>query len=955
MAETEDEDKRLRAVALQNANAIHAARQRAERELARERERLRITLASIGDAVISTDGQGNVTFLNRVAEALTGWSQAEAEGRPLPDVFRIVNEHTRRPAENPALRALRERAVVGLANHTVLIARDGTERPIDDSAAPIRDEAGTPVGAVLVFRDVTERTRAEEAQLRLAAIVESSDDAIVSKSLDGVIRTWNAGAERLFGYTPEEAVGRPITLLIPPERLAEEQEILTRLRRGERIEHYETVRVAKDGRRLDVSLTVSPLRNPEGVIVGASKIARNITDRKRAEEELRSKTERLNLLVENTKDYAVVISEPDGTVIEWQGGAERITGFSPDEMVGKKADVIFTPEDRAAGRPEEEMRKAAQDGRAEDRRWHLRKDGARFFADGVMTALRDDVGKLRGFGKVFKDATGEEQAKESRREHTERLKKLADVSTRLNAVLDLKSVLGVVTAEGRALIGAHQAVTEVGLDADNAVRSFSFSDELHAGEAALVPPSRSVIYQAVAAGNKPVCLTHAELQTHIGWDAIREAAEGHPPIRGLLAAPIVGPSGGTLGVIHLSDKYAGEFTEEDEAILVQLAQMAAVAIENTRLYHALREGDRKKDDFLALLAHELRNPLAPIRNGLQVIRRSEDRGSRERAQEMMERQLGHMVRLIDDLLDVSRINRNKMELRRARILLGDVVSSAVETARPAIEAAGHELAVALPAEPVFLDADLTRLAQVFSNLLTNSAKYTEAGGRIRLAARVDGAEAVVTVTDTGIGIPADALPHIFDMFSQVDRSIERSTGGLGIGLALVRGLVEMHGGTVSAASGGQGRGSEFTVRLPVLSVRPDAGRAAESRTEAAPGPRRRILVVDDNRDSAESMAEMLRLFGNEVAVAFDGLEAVERAGSFRPDVILMDVGMPRLNGYEATRRIREQAWGKAATIVALTGWGQEGDRAQTRDAGCDGHLVKPISLEDLQKLLGELL
>ena len=230
----------------------------------KQSEWLRITLASIGDAVISTDAEGRVTFLNGVAEALTGWPQAEAAGRPLPDVFHIVNEQTRQPVENPALRALREGTIVGLANHTVLIARDGTERPIDDSAAPIRDESGAPVGAVLVFRDVTERKRAEEAQARLAAIVESSDDAIVSKTLDGVIRSWNAGAERLFGYTADEAIGQPITLIIPPERHDEERAILARLRRGERVEHFETVRVAKDGRRIDISLTISPVRDARG-------------------------------------------------------------------------------------------------------------------------------------------------------------------------------------------------------------------------------------------------------------------------------------------------------------------------------------------------------------------------------------------------------------------------------------------------------------------------------------------------------------------------------------------------------------------------------------------------------------------------------------------------------------------------------------------------------------------
>jgi CheY-like chemotaxis protein len=295
-----------------------------------------------------------------------------------------------------------------------------------------------------------------------------------------------------------------------------------------------------------------------------------------------------------------------------------------------------------------------------------------------------------------------------------------------------------------------------------------------------------------------------------------------------------------------------------------------------------------------------------------------------------------------------------MELRLGRMPLADAVNSAVETARPMIDAAGHELIVNLPAEPVYLNADLTRLAQVFSNLLTNSAKYTERGGRIWLSARPEADHVVVTVRDNGIGIPPEALPNIFDMFSQVDRSIERATGGLGIGLALVKGLVEMHGGTVAATSAGQDRGSEFTVRLPIsdrMEVPTDLPLVSNC---VASGPKRRILVVDDNRDSAESMAEMLHLFGNEVAVAHDGLEAIEQAGTFRPEIILMDVGMPKLNGLDAARRIREQQWGCEMTIIALTGWGQDNDRSLSKEAGCDGHLVKPVSLPDLEKALDEL-
>ncbi len=376
--------------------------------------------------------------------------------------------------------------------------------------------------------------------------------------------------------------------------------------------------------------------------------------------------------------------------------------------------------------------------------------------------------------------------------------------------------------------------------------------------------------------------------------------------------------------------------------------------ERKAMEESLRDADRKKDEFLALLAHELRNPLAPIRNGLQVIRLSEDREMRHDAQEMMDRQLSHMVRLIDDLLDVSRISRNKMELRRSRVPLADVVSSAVETARPLIDAGGHELDIALPARPVFLDADLTRLAQVFSNLLTNSAKYTLPGGRIWLGVTLRCGEAVVSVRDTGIGIPAESLENIFDMFSQVDRTIERSTGGLGIGLAFVKGLVEMHGGTVSAASEGQGKGSTFTVTLPVLADQKQNASTTTGNGRASSGPKRRILVVDDNRDGADSLAMMLRLTGNEVRTANDGVAAVAKAEAFQPEMILMDVGMPRLNGLDATRRIRAQDWGRGMTIIALTGWGQEGDREQSREAGCDGHLVKPVNLEDLQKLLVDL-
>ncbi|MDC0667829.1 PAS domain S-box protein [Nannocystis radixulma] len=1210
--------------------ALDLAREQVERQLTGERERLMITLASIGDAVISTDVAGRVTFINPVAEALTGWSAAEATGQPLTVVFRIVDEHTRRPLDNPALRAVREGSVL----HTCLIARDGTEHPIDESTAPLRDATGRTVGAMLVFRDVTERRRADEARARLAAIVESSEDAIVSKTLDGVIRTWNAGAERLFGYTAAEAIGRPITIIIPPERLDEEKRIIARLVRGERVDWFETVRVARDGRRLDISLTVSPMRDADGNIIGASKIARDITAHKRAQDALRASEERHRFLVELeaairplsdpdetmavaarllaehlrvdrcgyaevedesvfviTGDYtrgvasivgrwpvaafgpgctrairanepyviddidadpgaaadlaayqaaeiragicvplckggkctavmavhqrtprrwtteevsllrtaadrcweaieraraarqlresearyrAIVESTPecvklvdrDGTILQMNPAGQQMIEADDDSVLGRQVYDVIAPEHREAFRSLHErvcrgeagtlafdivglrgtrrhMESTAVPLRAPDGRFtHLaisrdvthkttaeralahsrarlefavRVSGVGFWycdlpfdvldwddrvkehfwlppaapvtietfyermhpddrertraaidasirermpynidyrtvdpATGAIKWVRALGGTAYGrdgqpvrFDGVTVDITDRKLDEERiaaaltrEQEHGRILRAVADASLAIHSAGELEHVLQAVADEARRIVGATHSASSL-VDDDRAYASDVLPD---VGDAAAL----------VCRTNRPLRLAGAALAASADHD---HAGQRLP--RGWLAAPFIDRDGKNLGLVQLWDKQGGEFSESDEIVLAQLAHITSVALENARLNAALREQDRRKDEFLALLAHELRNPLAPLRNGIEVLRLADDLVVQERARDVMDRQLGHMVRLIDDLLDVSRINRNKMELRRSRIALADVLSNAVETARPLIDAARHTLEIVLPPRPVILDADLTRLAQVFSNLLTNSAKYTRPGGHIRLAAEVHSGSVSVSVRDDGLGLPPDALSTIFDMFSQIDRSLERSGGGLGIGLALVKGLVEMHGGTVVAESAGLGRGSTFTVRLPVAELRPEqpgAGRLGAR----VPGAGRRVLVVDDNEDSTTTMAIMLRLLGHDVRTARDGLDAVAEAEAFRPDVILMDMGMPRLNGYDATRRIRAQPWGGGIFVVALTGWGQESDRARSRDAGCDRHLVKPVSLAVLQKLFAEL-
>lgn len=648
------------------------ALRRAQARANQRREVLRVTLQSIGDAVITTDLAGRVVSMNAVAEALTGWTAHDALDHPLDQVFRIVNERTREPAESPAIRALREGIVVGLANHTVLIRKDGTECPVDDSAAPIRNEAGDPAGCVLIFRDVAAQRKLEqdrENQLHsarlLAAIVESSEDAIISKSLDGVILSWNRGAEQLFGYHADEAVGRHISLIIPPERIAEEDDILAHLRAGRSIEHFETERVRSDGASVYVSLTISPLRDDHGRVIGASKIARDITGRRRLEGE-------------------------------------------------------------------------------------------------------------------------------------------------------------------------------------------------------------------------------------------REELANH------------------------------------------LRQLAA----------DLSEANHRKDQFLALLAHELRNPLAPISNAAHILHGSDGDGATVQAVGgVLFRQVRQLARLVDDLLDASRINRGTIELRKRPIELATAVHQAVEASKAWCDELDHEMTVVLPEEPLIVDADTARLTQAIVNLLNNACKFTDRGGRIRVEVARDGQQAVVRVRDNGIGISPEQQARIFDMFTQLDTTLERSRDGLGIGLTLAKSLVEQHAGSVTVRSDGNGSGSEFEVRLPLSDVSPPR---ADEPVESRPVRHHRILIVDDNVDSAKSLAMLLELGGHEVHTAHSGTDGLALAESLGPNLVLLDIGLPGLNGYEVCRRIRREPWGKDLMIVALTGWGQEEDHSRSRQAGFSAHLVKPVDVSALVGMLATL-
>jgi PAS domain S-box-containing protein len=904
-----------------------AARRVAEQVLAEEGERLRITLASIGDAVITTDAEGRIISLNAVAEALTGWPLAEATGQPLDVVFHVVNEATRRMVENPALKALHQGVSVGLTNHSVLVSKDGTERPIDDRAAPIRGKDGQIVGCVLVFRDVTERRRLEKenanrlrAARLLASIVESSDDAIISKSLDGIIQSWNAAAERLFSLPAEQAVGRHISLIIPADRIAEEDQIIATLKAGQRIDHFDTVRLRSDGQPVLVSLTISPVKDEAGQVIGASKIARDITGQRQAEERER------RLLAEaaaaNAKFRAFFDQGPlfagimalDGTLLEANRLSLEACGYTKEQVLGKKFWEC------AWWSPSPELVETIRAGYARAAAGELFKaelpyyvaDGSERVVDFILLPIKNQAGRVLFLAPTGTDITDRRRAEADRQKFVT----LVENSTDFIGMCDLAGVPFFVNRAGLKMVG----LDGIEQARHAPVRDFFFPEDQ--------PRIMDEFFPSILEKG------HGEIEVRF-----RHFKNGQARWMAYKVLTLTDATGRAVALATVSQDVTERRQLEDN-----LRKLAA----------DLSEANRRKDEFLATLAHELRNPLAPIRNALKVMRLAGGKPEVvEQTQSMMERQLSQLIRLVDDLLDVSRITTGKVELRKEQVQLAAVMNSAVETSRPLIEQMGHELTVTLPKQPITVDADLTRLAQVFLNLLNNAAKYTERGGHIWLTAERQGSDVVVSVKDDGIGIPADQLPRIFDMFSQVARSLERSQGGLGIGLSLVRRLVEMHDGRIEAHSEGVGRGSEFIVRLPVV-VEAPLPPTVERHELATPKSSLRILIVDDNRDGADSLGIILRVMGNDIRTAYDGQQGVDVAGEFRPDVILLDIGLPKLNGYEASRRIREQPWGKEVVLIALTGWGQEEDRRRSHEAGFDHHMVKPVDPEALMKLLAGL-
>jgi PAS domain S-box-containing protein len=731
-----------------------------------------------------------------------------------------------------------------------------------------------------------------------------------------------------FQLTPEQVIGRTVAEVLGTEVYERLRPLIEAALRGERVEQELELPYQDVGKRIMLA-RLAPNLDSQSQVLGFVAVITDVTERRRTDEAKDASFRRLA----DSLPQMVWMARADGHTDYFNERWYQFTGYPRGQTGDKSWTGIVHPDDlqRTLETWYEAVRRATP-YEIEYRFFDRQTNAYRWQLGRALPLLNPDGSVARWFGTCT-DIDDQKRAEQASRF-------LAEASRMLSTLVDYPAALETVARLAVPDFADWCAVDVV--EDDGTMGRLS-----HAGSAELdfQPP-------ALQSGH-PAMITDISdgMLVNCARDEAHLQQLRHAGLKSSITVPL---KAGTevVGVLTFLTAGSGRrYHEADLTLAQELAYRAGIAIENARLYNAARAADRHKDEFLAVLAHELRNPLAPIRTALQLIRMPpDDPERRERACEVMDRQVLHMVRLVDDLLDVSRITSGKIELRKGREDLAAVVHRAVETSRPMIEAAGHQLSVSLPAEPIFVEADATRLAQVFSNLLNNAAKYTPRGGTVSISAEGEDGAAVVRVRDSGEGIPADMLTRIFDMFSQVDRSVEKAHGGLGIGLTLAKRLVELHDGIIEAASEGPGTGSEFVVRLPISTVGMPEAAAAPHSASVSGVAARRILVVDDNHDAADGLAEVLRLHGHQVGTANNGPEALRLAMRFRPHAVLLDLGMPNMSGYETAQLLRARL-GTSVLIVATTGWGQDEHRQRSHRSGFDHHLVKPVDPDAVRELL----
>lgn len=821
--------------------AAGAARREAEEALRQSEAQLHTTLRDIGDAVLSTDADGCVRFMNRAAESLTGWTFDEVQGRPLDNVVVFLNEASRERVESPVTRILQDETGVDGADHTILLSRHGQEIPIESRAALIRDDGGRLLGVVLVFRDVTERRSVEDAlrssEARYRAIVEDQIELVCRLTPGGTLTFVNAACTQYFGRTSEELVGGHLLSMVYPDDRERVNYDIDSLGPGRPVVTIENRSIHASGDLRWTQWIARALCDVDGRVVEIQAVGRDITDRKRAERALEQSTVTLE---SHARQHAAVA----------RLGQRALAGADLDTLLREAAELLCATL------------------------------GAEFCkvlelaAEGSHLLMRASVGWPCGAKPLTFEASGGSQ---------------------LELVLRTREPV---------------IVEDFGAEA-------RFSDTAVFRERGIVSGMSVVIH----GGERPYGL--------LGVHTARRRAFTQDDVNFLQSIANI-----------LAEAIARARAEGERAELLQRAQEARVAAE---------QANQAKDEFLAMLSHELRNPLAAITNASRLLEQTEVPSERTaHLGSIVARQSEHLSRMVDDLLDVSRLSSGKIVLRTERVDMKQVVERSVASFVEAGRTTRHALHVV--ADSVFVHGDATRLEQIVRNLLDNALKYTPPGGEVEISAGREEHVMSLQIRDTGVGIAPEILPHIFDLFVQAHRSLDRAQGGLGLGLTLVRRLVEMHGGTVSASSGGSARGSQFVVRIPLAEP---VARSWPS--PASPGSRasRRVLIVEDNPDARETLAMLLESWGHHVEHAEDGEAALDRVARAELDIALVDVGLPGMDGYALARALRAIPACARLRLVALTGYSREEDRRRAQDAGFDIYLVKPVDPDELMNVLNE--
>jgi PAS domain S-box-containing protein len=810
---------------------------RSEEALRDNEEQLRAVADTAPDAIFTINEKSTLLFVSQAAERIFGYTASELLGQPLtmlmPEYLRNLHRAGIKRYVETGLRHISWEAI-----ELPGLRKDGREILLEISFSEFTSKGKRHFTGIA--RDITERKRAETKLSQMAAIVESSDDAIISKELDGVIVSWNPGAERLYGYTAAEAIGQPVTMLIPPDLTDEEPHIIERIKRGESVDHYDTVRLGKDGTRVDVSLTVSPVKNAAGRIVGASKIARDITKRKRAEEAQR-------FLAEASRELA--------SSLEYQTTLVNVARMAVPTL-----------------------------------------------ADWCTVDIVEEDGSTKRLAVAHADLAKVVWANELQKRYPD------DPN-------------------------AQQGVANV----------------LRTGKSELYREVPDALLVAVAQDAE-----HLQLMREIGFTSA-------------IVTPLVA-HGRTLGAISFVTAESGRrYGPEDLALAENLAERAALAIDNARLYLAAQQANRLKDEFLATLSHELRTPLTAVLGWSHLLRAGQlDEKSAANALETIERNARAQSQLIEDLLDVSRIIVGNLRLDVRLVDPGYFIESAIEALRPAAKAKDVRIQKVMDTGVSHVAGDPARLQQVVWNLLSNAIKFTPKGGRIQVRVERVNSHIEIAISDTGAGIKPEFLPHVFERFRQADQQTTRHHGGLGLGLAIVRHLIELHGGTVEAESPGEGQGATFIVKLPVVSVYQKKGvaeRVHPTARDILPSfecPERmdgmKVLVVDDEADTRELLNIGLGQCGAEVTSVGSAQEALEAINKERPDLLVSDIGMPDEDGYELIKRVRAlpARHGGKIPAIALTAYARTEDRLRALRAGYQMHVTKPVELAELVAVMASL-